>query len=769
MTNHPHQIGRYQVISVIARGDMNTIYVAHDPVFNRKVAVKILPHELLQDSNIKARFNREAKVIASLEHPAIVPVYDYGEIDGQPYFVMRLMTGKSLAEHLKQGPLSVDETLRILRRISAALDEAHNKGVVHRDLKPDNILFDHNNEPYLSDFGIAKLSEGGATLTGASIVGTPAYMSPEQGRGETDIDGRSDIYSLGVILFEMLTGRTPFDADTPTGQALKHITDEVPNIRDFNPDLPWGIQIAIDRAMAKQKIVRYSTARDMTDALAAAIAGNLSDGGESSIWASLSGKEPADETNTQKISSVPRSFSTGPGVKRPTSGGRRATPVQSLEVKPMQALQDAASPGYQEQVQPSQPKVKRGSSRRIFIVSIFVMMIAAVVLAGLVFGPQIQQQTMMPPNTEVILIAPTETLEVIPTALIVVESSSTPVPATSTSESQDTSTPVAPTDTPMLKPTATETPEPTGPIIGGADKLAFIVQNNIWVANLDGTDAHQLTNSGGNKFGLQWTPDGQAVTYIAGKCVEKADLVSGSIEKVICANWADYVAAFEISPDGKYVAFSSSDGLYILSYDLIFLGQIRRPEQLETDNRTCAIYKSKTKSVRWGADGQQIAVVVVSAQQTRQIELIRVLQMNGCGKPFTVVDEFPGTRFNMNEYDNKPVIVSFGWDGYYIFALNVNRLNEFGDFYQYNLSTHQAQISHPLDTRCCFRDFRWSPDRDHLLFVFQDTRYGKGIEIYYIPYGALGTGEIYQPIPLPAELFSNAKEEKPQPVLRPAQ
>jgi len=265
--------GRYQIIRELGHGGMSTVYMAHDPLSNRDVALKLLPTELLHDTSFRARFERESKAVAALDHPAIVPVYDSGEADGQPFLVMRLMTGGSLADRIRKGPMDLASTAKIITTIAPALDLAHTKGMVHRDLKPDNILFDQDEQPYLADFGIVKLSESGATLTGNAVVGTPAYMSPEQGRGEADIDGRSDIYSLGAILFEMLTARLPYDAETPMAQLLKHIGSPIPNILDFRSDLPADVQSIISCAMSKRKNTRYATAGDFAKALNAVATG----------------------------------------------------------------------------------------------------------------------------------------------------------------------------------------------------------------------------------------------------------------------------------------------------------------------------------------------------------------------------------------------------------------------------------------------------------------------------------------------------------------
>lgn len=265
------QVGRYELQKELGRGGMAVVYLASDPNFEREVALKVLPHALLHDPSFRLRFQREAKAIASLEHGAIVPVYDYGEHEGMPYLVMRYMAGGSLYERLSQGMLSFPEVEYIIARLARGLDKAHQSGIVHRDLKPANILFDHDGDAYLSDFGIVKLVESTATLTGTGIIGTPAYMSPEQAKGISEVDGRSDIYALGAILFEMLTGELPFQADTPLGLAIKHITEPVPRILEKNPSLPPACEDIIHKAMAKSPDDRYDTALLLLSDLTAVI------------------------------------------------------------------------------------------------------------------------------------------------------------------------------------------------------------------------------------------------------------------------------------------------------------------------------------------------------------------------------------------------------------------------------------------------------------------------------------------------------------------
>jgi len=289
----PDKIDRYEIKGEIGRGGMATVLHGYDPRFRRDVAIKLLPREFLHDPQFRARFQREAQTIASLEHPAIVPVHDFGEAGGQLYLVMRLMSSSSLSDRLEQGPLSISETIRILNRLAPALDSAHALGIIHRDLKPANILFDQWNNPYLSDFGIVKLiADSNTALTAVGgLMGTPSYMSPEQVRAVVKLDGRSDIYALGVILFEMLTGQQPYKANTPIGLAFMHVTEPIPRIQDSNPKLPANYQAVINQAMAKDREARPATATAL-----ATLVSDLARGEESTV-------EPPSTSSSENLDS----------------------------------------------------------------------------------------------------------------------------------------------------------------------------------------------------------------------------------------------------------------------------------------------------------------------------------------------------------------------------------------------------------------------------------------------------------------------------------
>ena len=259
---------RYELNHLIARGGMAEVYRARDRLLDRPVALKVLFSELSVDRSFVERFRREAQAAAKLSHPNIVPVFDWGEDTGSYFIVMEFIDGRPLSSILKSaGPLSAERTAEVGAHVAAALGFAHRHGVIHRDVKPGNVLITEEQQVKVTDFGIARAlnTEESLTQTGA-VMGTATYFSPEQAEG-IGVDARSDIYSLGVVLFEMVTGRPPFLGDTPVAVASKHVRDHPPAPRELNPSIPPTFEAIILKSMAKDPAHRYSTAEELREDL----------------------------------------------------------------------------------------------------------------------------------------------------------------------------------------------------------------------------------------------------------------------------------------------------------------------------------------------------------------------------------------------------------------------------------------------------------------------------------------------------------------------
>lgn len=265
-------LGQYRIMEKIGRGGMAEVYKAFQPRLERHVAIKVLPPYFAHDETFLERFEREARAIARLNHPNILPVYDSGQEGELSYIVMRYVEEGTLQEMLGK-PWPLDRVVEIITQVGGALDYAHQGGIIHRDVKPSNVLMDKGEWALLSDFGLAKMVESSVQLTKSGAgIGTPAYMSPELGKGEP-ADERSDIYSLGIVLYEMLTGRVPFEADTPMAVVIEHITTPLPVPRSINPDIPEPVEQVLLKALAKDPAERFQRMGEMVRALQKAVAG----------------------------------------------------------------------------------------------------------------------------------------------------------------------------------------------------------------------------------------------------------------------------------------------------------------------------------------------------------------------------------------------------------------------------------------------------------------------------------------------------------------
>jgi tetratricopeptide (TPR) repeat protein len=257
--NVGENVGPYRIIEQLGQGGMATVYKAYHAALDRYVALKALHPAFGEDPNFEARFQREARLVAKLEHPHIVPVYDYAEHEGRPYLVMKFIEGDTLKARLVQGPLTSAEIKTVVESVGSALAYAHKQGVLHRDIKPSNVLIGKDGEMFLADFGLARIAQSGeSTLSSDMIMGTPQYISPEQAMGKKDLDEGTDIYSFAVMLYEMVVGQVPFNADTPFSIIHDHIYSPLPMPRSINPKVPESVERVLLKGLAKERSDRYA-------------------------------------------------------------------------------------------------------------------------------------------------------------------------------------------------------------------------------------------------------------------------------------------------------------------------------------------------------------------------------------------------------------------------------------------------------------------------------------------------------------------------------
>lgn len=470
------KLGKYEVTERLGRGGMAEVYRAYHANLDRFVAIKVLHSFLADDPEFKSRFEKEARNIARLKHPNIVQVYDFDfDTESESYYmVMELVDGPTLKERLfknqeQNAILTIREAIRIVREAASALAYAHSQNMVHRDVKPGNLMIDSDSRMVLTDFGIAKIVTGAQFTATGGMVGTPAYMSPEQGLGEAG-DERSDLYSLGVILYQLLSGELPYDAETPLAVILKHLNSPVPSVKDLRPETPDTIDQIIRKLMSKEPDERYANANELIADLDEADRElyETTESGQVTLPRRTGSFPPAKlkETDTPimqtgrtraKFDTMPKPFLTTP---LPSEAQHREPGRAWVWLLTLGLLLMVAAGGY-----------VAGVNQGLFPAVGFLASPTASQTPTPTFTP-----TVLPTATPSFTPTVTDTPTVTPTETPLPTDTSTPTPtATATLTPSPTLTPTY-TQTPSVTPTASNTPTPTVTLTATPDVTQTLIQ-----------------------------------------------------------------------------------------------------------------------------------------------------------------------------------------------------------------------------------------------------------------------------------------------------
>jgi serine/threonine protein kinase len=558
------RLGQYEILSALGHGGVSTVYRARQSDLDRMVAVKVLPREFLRDQTFLPRFEREARVLARMEHFHIVPIYDVGAAEGMPFLVMRYMPRGTLAAVLKRrGKLTPLDIVPIVQQVCSALDFAHQRGVIHRNLKPSNILFDNEGIAYVSDFGIGRVREATAAMTGISVVGNPAYLAPEIGRGDIELTPAVDIYSLGTILFETLTGQRPFADDTPVKLVMKHINEPIPSLRAANPEVDIGIEAIVTKMMAKRPEDRYGRASEVSTAFSKVVGVTASSVRHADITPHLQAAQSESTSDLPEDTPIlppsplapdlePKAItSTGMAPQKKQSGPDRA---EERKRKRELAIQQRA-----------EDRKRRRQIRQARIAALLLIVVF------FVLGAQIGLEARGVANHfKLGMINATQTLDASTLEAVVTMTADADSTATQAVEFEhQTATMIAilgtVTPTPTSTPTATPTSTPT-PLAGAANNILLVSERDgdpeIFTLDLVTREMTQLTDNDAFDANPRWSPDGTLIAFQSnetpeGQHIYVVDADGKNLRELTRGIRVDRTPIW--SPDGSVIAFYSAD------------------------------------------------------------------------------------------------------------------------------------------------------------------------------------------------------------------
>ncbi|GAB4526046.1 MAG: hypothetical protein Fur0018_11100 [Anaerolineales bacterium] len=648
------QVGNYEIEAPLPHSGVAMAFRGRRSG-GEEVVIKVYPPFLRVD---QGQAQRLSEVLALFGSPVFVPIYDVGVWQGHFYTVSRWMPGGSLEDMLRQqGRLQEKQAMQYLYRLTFGLNGLHALGYLHGNIKPANILFDEDGQPCLADLSLGRCVHLSPEASLSVRLEDPRYASPEQVWGWQRVNARSDVYSLGVLYFTMLTGAPPAGTVRDAQTVLSAARQQVVPIRQTAPQLSAPSARMLDRMLARDPTLRFSSLDGVLTHLEATLPGEK-------VMTIRARSESATLSSAQLSTLRPRTTkeSADRGAPRWQAVALGLLVVVALVLGTLAALWQSGVPlsvlfGRQSSPSP-----------------------AVTALAVQILSP-----TVTPPP-----LAPTVTATQAATAFA----------ARPTAQTSATPEPVAQAvSTPAL--------EPTVPVLGVADKIAFLAQNDIWIANVDGSDVQRLTTDENPKADLSWSADGTELFYVQ-----------------------------------KGVGYALN----------IHTGKTRRAFAPAAASR-CTLRIGRL--TRYSLDGRFAATVVQVSGHGRKEDVVQVYTFDENCTP-DLIDSFPGDRFTMRGYSGAgdlAVIEDYAWDRRDTFILYGNVLHNGGDMVMYNLQTHKAREINPIEGRCCYRDVHFSPDGSYIGFVFQDVRYTNPAEVYFVPLAILDSGARLQPLPFPSYFF----------------